>query len=355
MAVPVDLADAGRLTAILQRNGVLAHGRVREVTADPPRNMILSRIVRLRLAYEDAAGGCAAEGAPASLILKLPLPRPGGPPAWAGREVAFYRDIAPATPAGLVPRCYDAAFSEESKDWHLVLEDFTDTHTIATEWPIAPTEAQCRAIVALFARFHAAWWDDKRLGTSIGVWLDEKSAQERQQFFQDCWRRFSDFLGDRLSAERRALYERFVAVPLPMLARHNTRRNLTIVHGDSHVWNVLLPKDEGVAPRLFDWDAWRLSVAAFDLAYMMATHWYPERRRRFEQPLLDHYHAALVAAGVQGYDRRALDDDYRLAVVMQLAVPLMQFNAHITPIIWWSHLERIMAAVDAFGGRDLLV
>lgn len=349
MAVPPNLADAAHLTAILRRNGVLADGRVCEVTADAPRDMILSRIVRLKLAYEGEANG-----APASLIIKLPLPRAGGPVAWAGREVAFYRNVAPATPARLVPHCYDAAFSEETKDWHLVLEDFTDTHMIATEWPIPPTEAQCRAIVGTFARFHAAWWDDKRLGVSLGEWVTAAAAQERMQFLRDCWRRFSDFLGDRLSAERRALYERFLAKPSPLLARQNTRRNLTIVHGDSHIWNVLLPKGEDGAPRLFDWDAWRLGIATFDLAYMMATHWYPARRRHFERPLLDHHHATLVEAGVQRYDRRALDDDYRLAVLMQLAVPLNQFNASIPPIIWWGHLERITAAIDDLGCRDLL-
>ncbi len=40
---------------------------------------------------------------------------------------------------------------------------------------------------------------------------------------------------------------------------------------------------------------------------MMAMHWYPDMRRRFERPLLDHYHAELVARRVRGYDRRALN------------------------------------------------
>ena len=39
---------------------------------------------------------------------------------------------------------------------------------------------------------------------------------------------------------------------------------------------------------------------------MMAVHWYPDRRRRMERPLLDLYHRALLAHGVAGYDRRAL-------------------------------------------------
>jgi hypothetical protein len=53
--------------------------------------------------------------------------------------------------------------------------------------------------------------------------------------------------------------------------------------------------------RLIDWDAWRLDLGAEDLAYMMALHWYPERRRRVEMPLLRRYHEALTSHGVSGY------------------------------------------------------
>lgn len=116
-------------------------------------------------------------------------------------------------------------------------------------------------------------------------------------------------LGDSLSADRRRIYERFFAAP-PHFARMATRQNLSVVHGDAHVWNVFLPNDDSEHDaRLFDWDGWRIGLPATDLAYMMATHWYPERRRRFERPLLDHYHATLLASGVKGYDRAALDHD----------------------------------------------
>jgi len=87
---------------------------------------------------------------------------------------------------------------------------------------------------------------------------------------------------------------------------------------------------------------------------MMATHWYPDRRRRMERPLLDHYHTALVAHGVRGYDRRALDDDYRLSVLWQLMTPVWQSAIDIPPVIWWSHLERILLAIDDLGCRELL-
>ena len=338
------------LTHALQRVGVLGDGRVREVSTDPPRDMVLSRIWRLRLAYDGDAA------APQTLILKTRKPDAPGQVTWGAKEVVFYKSVAPATPAGLVPRCYEAEWRDESRDWHLLLEDLSDTHRIATQWPIAPSETDCRAIVGAKARFHAAWWDDQRLGVSVGAWVGAEEGQRIGQYIEGCYRKFADRLGDVLSAERRALYERFLANGLPRIGeRHRTRRHLTVIQGDAHAWNVFLPK-EGVeaGPVLFDWDAWRLGVASFDLAYLMATHWYPERRRRFERPLLDHYHATLVAAGVQGYDRQALDEDYRLMVLMQMMLPPIHADSGIPPLIWWSHLERIMLAVDDLGCRDLL-
>ena len=137
-------------------------------------------------------------------------------------------------------------------------------------------------------------------------------------------------------------------------ARYRTRRNLTIVHGDLHVWNCLLPRDGGQDVRLFDWDSWRIDTGTDDLAYMLAMHWYPDRRRRLERPLLDRYHAALEAHGVRGYDRRALDEDYRLSVLWLIARPVWQAASNIPPLIWWNNLERSLMAVDDLGCADLL-
>jgi hypothetical protein len=109
-----------------------------------------------------------------------------------------------------------------------------------------------------------------------------------------------------------------------LLARYHSHRNVTIVQGDAHVWNSFLPRDGGDDVRLFDWDLWRIDVASDDLAYMMAMHWYPDLRRRIERPPVARYHAALVAHGVHGYDRRALDDDYRLSVLWQITTPVWQ-------------------------------
>ena len=351
LPLPKIASDAQHLTDALRRSGALGDGRVSAVAVESSRPTVLSHIIRLRLTYEGAASG-----APDTVILKTGLPDRAGP-AWnAGRhEVAFYTQVASAMTGRTVPRCYEAAWEQATNAWHLLLEDLTPSHAIATVWPLPPSTTQCESIVTAWARFHAAWWDDPRLGSSVGEWTGDDAAAADLKRFGERYAQFADQLGDRLPPERRALYERLIDAGPRLGARYRTRRNLTIVHGDSHVWNCLLPRDGGSQDvRLFDWDSWRVDTGSDDLAYMLAMHWYPDRRRRLERPLLDRYHATLEAHGVRGFDRRALDDDYRLSVLWLLARPVWQAASDIPPLIWWNNLERALMAIDDLGCADLL-
>ena len=343
-------ADAEHLTEALRRSGALGDGRVCDAVVESSRATIVSRIIRLRLSYEGAA-----TDAPRSLIVKTGLPERGGVTWNAGRhEVAFYTQVASVMAERLAPRCYEGVWDTGTNEWHLLLEDLTDSHFIATAWPFPPTLEEGRQIIGARARFHAQWWDDPRLGVSIGTWLPADDGQLRQ--FAAEFARFADRVGDRLPPERRTLFERLIDAGPRLNERYHSHRNATIVQGDSHIWNTFLPKTG--APddvRLFDWDSWRLDMATDDLAYMMALHWYPDLRRVFERPLLDHYHAELTAHGVTGYDRRALDDDYRLSVLWQIATPVWQVAYNIPPVIWWNNLGRIFLAVDDLGCHELLV
>lgn len=211
----------------------------------------------------------------------------------------------------------------------------------------------CKRIIGTRARFHAAWWDDPRLGVSIGTWLPADDGQ--LQHFAAEFVRFADRVGDRLPPERRNLFERLIDAGPRLNKRYHSHQNVTIVQGDSHIWNTFLPKtgaNDDV--RIFDWDSWRVDMATDDLAYMMALHWYPDLRRVFERPLLDHYHAELMAHGVTGYNPRELGDDYRLSVLWQIATPVWQAANNIPPWIWWNNLGRTFLAVDDLGCRELL-
>ena len=343
-------ADPAHLTEALRRAGALGDACVRDIVVGSSRPTILSHIRRLRLIYDNDATDAAR-----SVILKTPHPDRMDT-GWNGgrQEVAFYTDVAASLPRCIVPRCFEAHCDPTTRSWHLLLEDLTDTHALATTWPLPPAMEECERIVDAWARFHAAWWDDPRLGSSIGTWRDAAASDRMLRDLAAHFSRFVDRLGDRLPHERRMLYERLLDAGPRLLRRYHTHRNVTLVHGDAHAWNVFLPRDGGDDLRLFDWDGWRIGIAASDLAYMMALHWYPDRRHRLERALLDRYHATLLAHGVRGYDRQSLAGDYRWAALWQMATPVWQAAHNIRPGIWWNHMERIFPAIDDLGCRDLL-
>jgi hypothetical protein len=159
--------SADFLTERLRASGVLPCGRVIAVDAGERRPAILSTAAPLRVEYSSDA---PAE-APRRLFLKAT--RGGldpGLPSVGEREVAFYRHAAPLMPTGPGPRCYDAGFLDGG--FHLLLEDFSQTHTIITAWPRPPSDEARERIVDTRASFHAFWWRHPSLGREVGTFLD---------------------------------------------------------------------------------------------------------------------------------------------------------------------------------------
>lgn len=110
-----------RLTELLRGAGVVASGEVIDVAVETSRDTLISRIARLRLPY-----GGSSEAGPSHLFFKTQRDGIDTAPSESGRrEVAFYNLVAVATPAGLLPRCYEAAAEPQ---WHLILEDLTASH-----------------------------------------------------------------------------------------------------------------------------------------------------------------------------------------------------------------------------------
>lgn len=345
-----EAAKAEHLTRALRQAGALGSGRVRDVEVVGSIRKLRSNTVRMRLGYEGPA-----PNAPTSIILKMGHLGDGGRPPYANRhELAFYRNIAPALPERLVPRCFQAAELTESQPWHLLLEDLTDSHFIATEHPLPPTFLQCQSIVQAWARLHAALWDDPRLSSFARCPASEIWA-EHLRLSRDQFARFMDRFGEILPADRRALYQRLLDSTPSLLARYETGQNLTLIHGDAHWWNCFVPHDsQHDQVRLIDWEDWTVGMGMTDLAYMIAMLWFPDRRRRTEQSLLTCYHETLLAHGVTAYSRQQLDDDYRRSVLLLMLRPIWQATHNLPARVWWPNLERIMLAVEDLDCRALL-
>jgi hypothetical protein len=326
------------LTEALRRAGVLPVGEVAAVEARSAATTTATAIP-INLRYSDDA----PESAPRKLFLKL------------GRrksEVDFYHHIYPALRDVPTIRCYDAAFANELGCSHLLMDDISDTHVEPPEALPAPV-AICEKQLDRVAALHAQFWESPRLSGDLRPVLDDVTMFVFRQA-QANFAHFVDVLGDRLSDKRRGWYERVLASwPLPAWkARVDACQAVTLVHGDTHFWNFLQPKDDGPI-LLIDWAVWHLNLGPYDAAYMLAQLCYPEWRARFEARLVRHYHQRLMEYGVGGYDWGQCWEDYRLSVVYHTIWPIFHHN-WAPPGVWWRNLECVMSAFEDLGCEEML-
>src|SRR5262249_49507634 len=147
-----------------------------------------------------------------------------------------------------------------------------------------PSKTCCEGVMDCMARLHGFWWDHPLLGTKLEAIPTGDDIRYYLRDFERIFSRFADFLGDRLSKNRRDLYDKIMAnAPklweIRVLQDQAGRRNLTLIHGDAHFWSFLYPREEGGNVYIIDWQFWRVWVPTDDLAYMIALHWYPEQRQ----------------------------------------------------------------------------
>jgi len=341
------------LTEVFRENGYLPQGQVVDVHPKPGPKAA-SLIIPLEVRYSKDA----PSSAPSRLILKMATSALMGP---SPKEIEFYKSIASKASNLPIIRCYQAVYSPDLGQFHLLLEDLSETHFPHPPSQLPPLKVYAEQIVDALARLHAFWWDNPRLGKQVGKLPAETTtkgdmAAELEQWTRKTLSDFADFLGDRLSEERRKIYEHVInSLPSRLSTRFAASNGLTLTHGDVHIGNFLYPQDPNHdTVRILDWKSWSIDIGADDLAHMMAVFWFPERRSHLEQELLRRYYDHLLENGVTDYDWPACWYDYRLSVIRHLFYPMWQWSKGAPADIWWNHLERVMLAFQDLRCVELL-
>ena len=330
------------LTDVLTRSGALTHGEVIAVSQSPAGfESILSTILTLEIRYStDAAGD-----APDRCLIKLVE---GEQFAIGRAEVEFYRFASAEQPPGLT-RCYGTHI-DEALETAFVLMDEQRGPFVRSEWPIPPDHGTFAAAASVLAEFHASWWGSD-VAARIGAHRILPQADPER--LRPRMTALFDQVGDGLSPGRRALIERLVAAyPGLHAARLAASGRQTIVHGDAHIWNFLVPLDGQRAPVIIDWQLWGVDFGAADIAYMMALHWFSERRSRFEQGLVRTWAETIASRGFE-YSFDAAWTDYRF-LVAGLLPRVVVYSAVIPASIWWPHLERAFLAYEDLQCAELI-
>ena len=309
------------------------HHTVTDLHIDLELETPISKLVFLKVTYE------APTDLPRHLVVKSPL-------KVENSEVQFYRQLAPVMETPPLVRCF--ASIEDTNT--IVLEDLRSTHD-NPPWPVPPSRTQCERAVEALAHVHAHWWESPELGREVGKPNTTESLTTMVQGIAAHLPSFFDTFGDALSVETRNVYERVFSSSLKPWLRLTDPSALTVIHGDAHTWNFLFPRAGDGPAFLFDWQVWHVDVGARDLAFLMALHWYPSRRRELERPLLHHYHANLRRTD---YSLDELWLDYRCCVVRNLTFPIIFWSRGVKPEYWWHRLECAVAAYLDLGCEELI-
>lgn len=249
----------------------------------------LGDLARVAVTYSRGDG-------PAAVVVKLPTADPGGHQvgsilrAWA-REVAFYREVAPASPGARVPRCWHTGADEAAGRWVVVLEDVPST---AVDTERGATGAQAAEAVTALARFHATWWDGaspRRFDWMPG--FDTTGVGGLAPLWADAHPRFLDRYGHVVPAPT----DRWLLELAGWLGGWSERAGgepLTVVHADYRLDNLLISGD---SVTMIDWQTALRGPGAMDLTSFVATALTVEDRRQLEDGLIERYGQELVTHG----------------------------------------------------------
>lgn len=365
MIYSVDQLTPKNLTDILLEKKFLLSGEVVSFDITSSCTTPVSDIYRIYVQYSADFSGEASN----RLFLKIPKTNleTGFLTKLGKKEIKLYNSIKNNVP---IPICYGASYNSSINRYYILLEDLSE-HFIEAEWPIPPFMWQCEKAVDSLAKIHAKYWDHQYL-EELEQYLVDQSLFKinstcldsfRLSFFdkklnedllkyhvsqtQNMYQEFKYYLGDRLSKERQYIYEKVID-NLPLILKRTTKKlNVTLIHGDAHLWNFLYPLDNREYCRLADWQTWDVNIGTEDLSHMIALHWFPKRRALYEGRLIRRYHEQLIINGVKTYSLDDVWNDYRLSVIRKIFLPMRQwYSGEVSPQVWWNHLERIFLAFD---------
>ena len=327
-----DIATPEWLNQSLKEAGFLNDGQVKKVIPHPQKLTFFSapKVASLEIQYSD---DCISP--PPNLLLKI---------ANGVKECIFFSEISPIMENSEIIKCYYAKHSSENEQSYFLLEDVTSTH-FQTDWPIPPQIHQCFNAIDCVAKIHSFWWDHPRLKKDLLEKCNQGNHWSgRINLAVSNLSAFFDFIGDRLSQERKQIYERVLSSSDQTWRPRQAENGQTLLHGDAHFWNFLYPLENGMDKiRIIDWNSWDIGRATDDLAYMIGLHWYPDHRKVYEINLLKNYHTRLQESNIH-YQWDELWQDYRKSTIMNLFIPVWQWHRGINAAVWWSHLERGFSA-----------
>jgi len=297
-----ELVSEQWLTDVLESGGAARGASVVGFEAETVGTGQMGENVRFRLVWDSASGR------PESVVAKFPsanaMSRATGLATRSyEREVRFYEEVAASVDIR-TPRCFHAEVNVDNGDFVLVMEDLAPRAQGDQLAGISPDRVSL--VLEQLALLQVPRWNDASLHNI--EWLSRREGSEvdaLRDIYAAVLPGFLSRLGDRLSANERALVERF-ATKISAWAGGIARDHLVVTHGDFRLDNMMFGGGDGASADVVvvDWQGPGHGAPTADLAYFLGAGLLPEDRRRHEVELVRQYHDRLSELAAPGSDVR---------------------------------------------------
>ncbi|NKB68602.1 MAG: hypothetical protein GKR89_16185 [Candidatus Latescibacteria bacterium] len=307
-------------------------------------------VAQLKVAYAEGVTGL-----PAQLFFKS-----SDADNCAHREIGFHRDILAHMETSPTVRCFDGLWDAAAERGHMLFADVSQTHYQTRDGVHLSLQAEAERIVDALAPFHAFWWDHPLLGEEVGSLPqgDYILWGQGPEGYAKGLGRFADKMGDRLSGEQRTLCERILAAYPCNDLRGNLRlqrgNGLTLVHGDAHYENIMLPRNPAVdSVHMIDWAFWELRLGTDDIAHV-GLYGFCEPETGLVRDLVRRYYEGLLRHGVEDYSWGDCWHDYRLSTIRHLFIPINSALYGGGLDYCWRNFERSLRSFKDLDCTELL-
>jgi hypothetical protein len=324
-----DEVTAGYVTDALRQGGVIdGDTAVAEVAHHPIGEGvgIVGQLARLTLRWEGTA-----EGAPSSLIVKMPSQYPenraiGEHFNFYEREARFYQQIGDKSPLR-TPRCFHNHIDVDRREFLLLLEDLGDRTLISQIAGMGATRTG--AALDALARLHAEWWDSPTLDSLNWMprLVDPVNLSAGEQY-RLAWPAYLERFGDQLPEGAVAIGERVKDVWEQLVVETDARWPSTLCHGDFRADNLMFDDDAEGRERVavLDWQIANRGPAMSDVSYLLTQSIEPEDRRAADRELVERWFDTVCATRGTAPHGLTFDDvwrDYRVGTLTCTVYPVV--------------------------------
>jgi hypothetical protein len=281
----------------------------------------LGDIVRVYLEWH------APDQGPGSIIAKFPTLRPANLATGKGllayeRELKFYDAFSTQCPLQ-PPRFYGGVDVTGQGDYLILIEDLMGARFVSQLDGLSIADAALT--VRGLASMHAQYWNDPKLDEPDALYQFSDWAPIYEPSIASGWPLFEGDFSDLIPEAMHPMFAPGNQMAGPIFHYFSQNRPKTLLHGDARMENICFDPVTG-KPRMYDWQLAAAGPGVYDLMYFFANSIEPAELFDVGPGLINDYHAALVAGGVNDYAMTDLMQDLQLSACLLFGFASMVGN-----------------------------